>query len=102
MPEKMVERNRKSQAPMNLDVRRDERAKPDSSLRLFIYRHFFRKCKAPSIAVMVKGAGWSRKQVDTALRRLCESHAFVILENGGVWRAGPFSAAPAAVPVAGG
>ncbi|PYX11047.1 MAG: hypothetical protein DMG88_00175 [Acidobacteria bacterium] len=99
MPEKMVERNRKSQAPMNLDVRRDERAKPDSSLRLFIYRHFIRKCKAPSIAEMVKGAGWSRKQVDTALRRLCESHAFVLQENGELWRAAPFSAVPTAFPV---
>ena len=84
---------------MNLDVRRDERAKPDSSLRLFIYRHFIRKCKAPSIAEMVKGAGWSPKQVDTALRRLCESHAFVLQENGELWRAAPFSAVPTAFPV---
>jgi len=48
---------------------------------------------------MVKGAGWSRKQVDTALRRLCESHAFVLQENGELWRAAPFSAVPTAFPV---
>jgi hypothetical protein len=99
MPEKMVERNRKSQASRNLDVRRDGRAKPDTSLRLFIYRHFVRKCRAPSIEEMVKGTGWSRKQVDTALRRLCESHAFVLQENGELWRAAPFSAVPTAFPV---
>jgi len=41
----------------------------------------------------------SRKQVGAALQRLCASHAFVLQENGELWRAAPFSAVPTAFPV---
>ena len=41
----------------------------------------------------------SRKQVGAALQRLCASHAFVLQENGDLWRAAPFSAVPTAFPV---
>ena len=41
----------------------------------------------------------SRQQVDRALQRLCASHAFVLQENGELWRAAPFSAVPTAFPL---
>src|SRR5437660_12673812 len=91
MPEKVLERNRKSRRSMKLGARRDEWTKLDTSLRLFIYRHLIAKCRAPSIAEMAKRFK-SRKHVDAALLRLCASHAFVLQENGELWRAAPFSA----------
>jgi len=98
MPEKVLERNRKSRRSMKLGARRDEWTKLDTSLRLFIYRHVIAKCRAPSIAEMAKRFK-SRKQVGAALQRLCASHAFVLQENGELWRAAPFSAVPTAFPV---
>jgi len=98
MPEKMLERNRKSRRLTKVGARRDEWTKLDTSLRLFIYRHVIAKCRAPSIAEMTKRFK-SRKQVDAALQRLCSSHAFVLQENGELWRAAPFSAVPTAFPV---
>src|SRR5207245_11525136 len=98
MPEKMLERNRKSRRLTKVGARRDEWTKLDTSLRLFIYRHVIAKCRAPSIAEMAKRFK-SRKQVDAALQRLCASHAFVLQENGELWRAAPFSAVPTAFPV---
>src|SRR6266581_1048706 len=98
MPEKVLERNRKSRRSMKLGARRDEWTKVDTSLRLFIYRHLIAKCRAPSIAEMAKRFK-SRKQVGAALQRLCASHAFVLQENGELWRAAPFSAVPTAFPV---
>src|SRR5256885_11302746 len=73
MPEKMLERNRKSRRLTKVGARRDEWTKLDTSLRLFIYRHVIAKCRAPSIAEMTKRFK-SRKQVDAALQRLCASH----------------------------
>src|SRR5438094_9177568 len=98
MPEKVLERNRKSRRSMKLGARRDEWTKLDTSLRLFIYRHVIAKCRAPSIAEMTKRFK-SRKQVDAALQRLCSSHAFVLQENGELWRAAPFSVVPTACPL---
>ena len=114
MPEKVVEGNRKSRRPRRdsrprlsgrsqLDIRnRYPRQKIsvnfDARLRLFIYRHLIAKCRAPSIAEMAKRFK-SRKHVDAALLRLCASHAFVLQENGELWRAAPFSAVPTAFPV---
>src|SRR5437899_11993224 len=97
MPEKVLERNRKSRRSMKLGARRDEWTKLDTSLRLFIYRHVIAKCRAPSIAEMAKRFK-SRKQVGAALQRLCASHAFVLQENGELWRAAPFSPVATAVP----
>jgi len=98
MPEKMLERNRKSRRLTKVGARRDEWTKLDTSLRLFIYRHVIAKCRAPSIAEMAKRFK-SRKHVDAALLRLCASHAFVLQENGELWRAAPFSVVPTAFPV---
>jgi len=39
------------------------------------------------------------KEVQPALERLCATHAFVLQENGELWRAAPFSAVPTAFPV---
>jgi len=86
MPEKVLERNWKSRRSTGLGARRDEWTKLDTGLRLFIYRHLIAKCRAPSIAEMAKRFK-SRKQVDGALQRLCASHAFVLQENGELWRA---------------
>ena len=98
MPEKVLERNRKSRRSTKLGARWDEWTKVDTSLRLFIYRHLIAKCRAPSIAEMAKRFK-SRKHVDAALLRLCASHAFVLQENGELWRAAPFSAVPTTFPV---
>jgi hypothetical protein len=38
-------------------------------------------------------------QTRAALDRLCQTHAFVLEENGELWRAAPFSAVPTAFPV---
>src|SRR5438445_11792117 len=94
----VVERSRNSLRSPKLSARWDEWTKVDTSLRLFIYRHLIAKCRAPSIAEMAKRFK-SRKQVGAALQRLCASHAFVLQENGELWRAAPFSAVPTAFPV---
>src|SRR6266478_6972389 len=98
MPEKMLERNRKSRRLTKVGARRDEWTKLDTSLRLFIFRHVIAKCRAPSIAEMARHFK-SQKHLDVALQRLCSSHAFVLQENGELWRAAPFSAVPTAFPV---
>jgi hypothetical protein len=94
----MLERNWKSRTSTGLGARRDEWTTLDTSLRLFIYRHLIARCRAPSITEMAKRFK-SRKQVDAALQRLCASHAFVLQENGELWRAAPFSAVSTAFPV---
>jgi Alkylmercury lyase len=115
MPEKVVEGNRKSRRPRRdsrprlsdrsqLDIRnrylsQKISANFDARLRMFIYRNFIRKGWAPSITEMVKGTGSSRKELHASLDRLCSTHAFVLQENGELWRAAPFSAVPTAFPV---
>jgi hypothetical protein len=98
MPEKMLERNRKSRRAMKPGARRDGWTELDTSLRLLIYRHLIAKCRAPSMAEMASQFK-SQKHLDVALQRLCASHAFVLQENGELWRAAPFSAVPTAFPV---
>lgn len=71
----------------------------DSELRLSIYRFFIHHRRAPSVAEMAKGIARPRKDVKSALERLCQTHAFVLQENGELWRAAPFSAVPTAFPV---
>src|SRR5437762_13749239 len=97
MPEKMLERNRKSRRSMKLGVRRDAWTKLDTSLRHFIYRHLIAKCRAPSIAETAKRFK-SSKQVDAALLRLCARHAYGRREDGQLWPARPCAAAPTALP----
>jgi Alkylmercury lyase len=76
----------------------------DAHLRQFIYRHFIRKGRAPTVAEMavalsspVRKAGL--RKVRAALERLAQTHAFVLQETGELWRAAPFSAVPTAFPV---
>jgi len=71
----------------------------DSELRLYIYRFFIRQGRAPLVAEMAKGLSHSLKEVKAALVRLSETHAFVLQENGELWRAAPFSAVPTPFPV---
>src|SRR5437667_9974659 len=71
----------------------------DPDLRLYIYRYFIRHGRAPSAAEMANGLSRPLKQVRAALARLSATHAFVLQENGELWRAAPFSAVPTAFPV---
>ncbi len=71
----------------------------DPDLRLYIYRYFIRHGRAPSVVEMANGLSHPLKQVNSALERLSATHAFVLQENGELWRAAPFSAVPTAFPV---
>jgi Alkylmercury lyase len=71
----------------------------DNQLRLAVYRHFIEQGRGPTIREMAKLVSKSLPQVKAAIRRLAESHALVLQENGEVWRAAPFSAVPTAFPV---
>ncbi len=71
----------------------------DYQLRLYVYRYLLRKGRAPLVAEMAEGLSSSLRQVRAALGRLSQSHAFLMQENGELWRAAPFSAIPTAFPV---
>jgi hypothetical protein len=66
----------------------------DRRLRLLIYDHILDTGRAPLVAQMARRLSRPLRQVQAALRRLCASHAFVLQENGELWRAAPFSAVP--------
>jgi hypothetical protein len=76
-----------------------DKARLENRLRLFILRYFIRRGRAPSLVEMAKGISYSPKQTRAALNRLSQTHAFVLQENGELWRAAPFSAVPTAFPV---
>jgi len=71
----------------------------DARLRLYIYRFFNQHERAPSVATMAEGMSHPLRSVRAALERLSQTHAFVLQENGELWRAAPFSAVPTAFPV---
>jgi hypothetical protein len=71
----------------------------DSQLRLYVYRHLLRQGRTPLLSEMVKGLSSTPGQVRVALERLSQSHAFMMQDNGELWRAAPFSAIPTAFPV---
>ncbi len=71
----------------------------DNLLRQQIYRHFIRRGRAPTVSEAAVSAKASLRETKAALDRLCQSHAFVLQENGELWRAAPFSAVPTAFPV---
>jgi alkylmercury lyase-like protein len=71
----------------------------DAPLRLYIYRHFIEQGRAPLVATMAIALGASTRAVRAGLRRLGQTHAFVVQDNGELWRAAPFSAVPTAFPV---
>jgi hypothetical protein len=71
----------------------------DARLRQYIYRHFIREGRAPTVAEMAAALSSPLRKVKAALERLAQTHAFVLQENGELWRAAPFSAVPTAFPV---
>jgi alkylmercury lyase-like protein len=71
----------------------------EAKLRLYIYRFFVDRGRAPLVAEMAKGVSSSLRDTKAALERLSQTHAFVLQENGELWRAAPFSAVPTAFPV---
>ena len=71
----------------------------DARLRLFVYRHILRQQESPTVAQMVQGLASSTRKVRAALVRLSESHAFMLQDDGELWRAAPFSCIPTAFPV---
>lgn len=71
----------------------------DSGLRLYIYKFFIDHGRAPSVAAMAEEMSHPLTSVRAALERLSQTHAFVLQENGELWRAAPFSAVPTAFPV---
>jgi hypothetical protein len=75
------------------------RASFDNRLRLFVYGQMIRKGKCPTVAEMAKGLPSSAAKVRAALSRLSETHAFMLQENGELWRVAPFSAVATAFPV---
>jgi len=71
----------------------------DAHLRQFIYRHVIRESRAPTVAEMAAALSFSMRKTRSALARLARTHAFVLQENGELWRAAPFSAVSTAFPV---
>ena len=71
----------------------------DTTLRLHIYRQIIDAGRTPSVAQMAAALSAPPRKVRAALERLGKSHAFVVQENGELWRAAPFSAVPTAFPV---
>jgi Alkylmercury lyase len=71
----------------------------DSRLRLFVYRYFLRNGRCPAVAEIAKGVASTIPKVRASLARLSQSHAFMLQEDGELWRVAPFSAIPTAFPV---
>ncbi len=71
----------------------------DGRLRQYIYRQFVHETKAPTVAQMAAALSVPLRKLKAGLQRLAQSHAFVLQENGELWRAAPFSAVPTTFPV---
>lgn len=71
----------------------------DAILRQFIYRHIIRTGAAPKVSEMASALSCSVPKVKVGLKQLSQTHAFVLQENGELWRVAPFSAVPTAFPV---
>jgi Alkylmercury lyase len=71
----------------------------DALLRLFVYRQIIRSEKSPTAAEMAQAFACSTTRIRASLARLSESHAFMLQENGELWRAAPFSCIPTSFPV---
>src|SRR5262249_59885381 len=71
----------------------------DDKLRQFIYAYFIREQQAPRVAEMPAALSCSMREVKAGLNRLAQSHAFVLQENGELWRAAPLFAGAAAFSV---
>lgn len=75
------------------------REQSDSRLRLFVYREMIRGGRCPTVAEMGESLKVPSKSVRASLSRLSASHAFMMQEDGELWRVAPFSAIPTAFPV---
>jgi Alkylmercury lyase len=82
-----------------MTVARQSQEVLDAHLRQFIYRHFIREGRAPTVVEMAAALHSPVRKVKAALERLAKTHAFVLQETGELWRAAPFSAVPTAFPV---
>jgi hypothetical protein len=71
----------------------------DQRLRQLVYRYMLRQEKSPTVKEMAKEMATSSTKVRAALTRLSESHAFMMQEDGELWRAAPLSCIPTAFPV---
>jgi len=71
----------------------------DQRLRIAVYRHTIRSGCVPTVAQAAAALKSSVRQVRSGLQRLSQTHAFMLQENGELWRAAPFSAVPTAFPV---
>jgi alkylmercury lyase-like protein len=80
-------------------VRRPPTDSFDISLRQCVYRQLIREERAPTVGEMADALACSIRQVHAALKRLSQTHAFMVQENGELWRVAPFSAIPTAFPV---
>jgi hypothetical protein len=56
--------------------RAQQSAVSDTALRLYIYRHFIERGRAPTIAEMAAGQRASMRTIRAGLRRLVQTHAF--------------------------
>jgi hypothetical protein len=73
--------------------------KIDSKIRLYVYRFILKKQLAPKVAEIARDFSCDVKLVRKALARLSVSHAFMLQENGELWRVAPFSAVATGFPV---
>lgn len=80
-------------------MRKSSKEELDRRLREFVYRHILRAQRVPSVAEMCHALSLPRQRISASLERLCQSHAFMMQEDGELWRAAPFSAIPTAFPV---
>jgi len=71
----------------------------DARLRQYIYKILIRDGRAPTVAEMASGLRAPLRKTKSGLERLAATHAFMLQENGELWRAAPFSAVPTAFPV---
>jgi len=71
----------------------------DERVRLFVYQEILREEKSPTVAQIANALVCSPKQIRQSLCRLSETHAFMLQENGQLWRAAPFSCIPTSFPV---
>ena len=71
----------------------------DQRLRFFVYRHTLRHEKCPTVKEMAKEFGTSLAKIRAGLAGLSESHAFMMQEDGELWRVAPFSCIPTDFPV---
>ncbi len=66
----------------------------DDRLRRYVYQHFVWEGRAPDVREMSAALSRPIREIRAGLERLARSHAFVLQDDGELWRAAPFSAAP--------